>query len=163
MGPGLTRFVSFVEIQIGGSSREVGYFMSIDDVAFKKKQMHSGWWRLSRETISSLYLRHNHFSCGIFFCLIPFPIPQCIAKSSNLSNEPFHVKWSKAGHEPPQNWLKLCLIEIYYELGKSWKFQVKNIDSFKRICTTSDETGSFDMKCPQLHCVKFIEFMPKKL
>ena len=45
--------------------------------------MHSGWWGLSRETIGLLYLRHNHFSCGIFFCLIPQPIPQCIAKSSN--------------------------------------------------------------------------------
>ena len=28
-------------------------------------------------------LRHIHFSCGISFCLIPLPIPQCIAKSSN--------------------------------------------------------------------------------
>ena len=26
---------------------------------------------------------YNHFSCAIFFCLIPQPIPQCIAKSSN--------------------------------------------------------------------------------
>lgn len=30
----------------------------------------------------------------------------------------FHVKWTKAGHNSNQNWLKLCLIEIYYELGK---------------------------------------------
>ena len=49
----------------------------------RKKQMPSGWWELSRETISLLYLRHDHFSCGIFFCLIPLPLPQCIAKSSN--------------------------------------------------------------------------------
>ena len=33
--------------------------------------MHSGWWVLSRETIGLLDLRHNLFSCGIFFCLIP--------------------------------------------------------------------------------------------
>ena len=57
---------------------------SIDNIAFKKKQMHSGRWGLSRETISLLYLRHNHFSCGIFFCLIPLPIPQCIAKNWNV-------------------------------------------------------------------------------
>ena len=55
----------------------------IDDIAFKKKQMHSGRWGLSRETISLLSLRHNHFSCRIFFCLIPQPIPQCITRSSN--------------------------------------------------------------------------------
>ena len=42
--------------------------------------MHSGWWGLTRETISLLFLRHNHFSCGIFFFLIPLPIPQCIPK-----------------------------------------------------------------------------------
>ena len=47
--------------------------------------MHSGWWGLSRDTISLLYLRHNHnhFSCRIFFCLIPLPIPQYIVKCSN--------------------------------------------------------------------------------
>ena len=48
--------------------------------------MHSDWWGLSRETIRLLYLRHDHFSfCGIFFCLIPPPLPiqQCIVKSSN--------------------------------------------------------------------------------
>ena len=38
--------------------------------------MHSGRWGLSRETISLLCLRHDHFSCGIFFCLIPQPINQ---------------------------------------------------------------------------------------
>ena len=34
--------------------------------------MHSGWWELSRETISLLYLQHNHFSRGISFVLSPF-------------------------------------------------------------------------------------------
>ena len=63
----------------------------IDDIAFKKKQMNSGWWGLSRETISLLYLRHNHFSCGIFFCLIPLPIPQCIVKSSNAISS---ISWN---------------------------------------------------------------------
>ena len=45
--------------------------------------MNSDRWGLSREIISLLYLRHDHFSCGIFFCLIPLPISQCIAKRSN--------------------------------------------------------------------------------
>ena len=36
-----------------------------------------------RQSISLLYLRHNHFSCRILFCLVPHPIPQCIAKNSN--------------------------------------------------------------------------------
>ena len=44
----------------------------IDDTAFKK-QMHSGWWGLSRKTISLLYLRHKNFSCGIFFCFMSPP------------------------------------------------------------------------------------------
>ena len=33
----------------------------IDDIIFKKKQMHSGRWGLSRKTIGLLDLRHNHF------------------------------------------------------------------------------------------------------
>ena len=37
----------------------------------EKKEMHSAWWRLSRETVRLLFL-HNHFSWGVFFCLIPF-------------------------------------------------------------------------------------------
>ena len=39
---------------------------AVDDIAFKKKEMHSGWWGLSRVTISLLDLRQNHFSGGIF-------------------------------------------------------------------------------------------------
>ena len=60
---------------------------SIDDS--RKKQMHSGQWGLSRETTSLLHLSHDHFSFGIFFCLIPLPIPQCIAKSSNAIDRLF--------------------------------------------------------------------------
>ena len=62
---------------------EYAFLQEYPDTAFKKKQMHSGCWGLSRETINLLYLRHNHFYFGIFFCLIPLPIPQCIAISSN--------------------------------------------------------------------------------
>ena len=58
--------------------------------------MHSGWLGLSNNTINLLCLRRNHFSCGIFICLFPLSIPQCIAKSSNaissiITSIEFHV------------------------------------------------------------------------
>ena len=45
--------------------------LEIDDIAFKKKQIHSGWWGLSRETISLLYLRHNQFFLWDFLLSYP--------------------------------------------------------------------------------------------
>ena len=57
---------------------------TIENIAFKKKRKNAFWLvGLSRDTISLLCLRHNHFSYGIFFCLIPLPIPQGITKISN--------------------------------------------------------------------------------
>ena len=44
--------------------------------------MHSGWWGF-QETNAWLDLRHVNYSCEIFFCFIPLPIPQCIARNSN--------------------------------------------------------------------------------
>ena len=62
-------------------TRRLFLFTTKDDIAFKKKQMHSGRWGPSRETISLLYLRHDHFSCGIFFCLIPLQYHNELQKS----------------------------------------------------------------------------------
>ena len=45
--------------------------------------MYFGWISSQERQFDLLDLRHNHFSCGIFFCFIPLPIPQCIQKSSN--------------------------------------------------------------------------------
>ena len=47
-------------------------FLTIDNIAFKKNQMHFGLWRLSREINSLLDLRHSNFSCWIFFCLFQY-------------------------------------------------------------------------------------------
>ena len=34
-----------------------------------------------KKFFSLLYLRHNHFSCGIFFCLIPFQYHNALQKA----------------------------------------------------------------------------------
>ena len=42
-----------------------------------------GWG--SQETLNALLdLRYINYSCGIFFRFIPLPIPQCIARNSNV-------------------------------------------------------------------------------
>ena len=51
----------------------------IDDIVFKKNQMHSVWWG----TNVLLDLRHINYFFEIFSCFIPLPIPQCIARNSN--------------------------------------------------------------------------------
>ena len=53
----------------------------MDDIAFKKKQMHSGWWRLSRDTISLLNLRY--FSFFLWDFLLSYPPSNALQKSSN--------------------------------------------------------------------------------
>ena len=80
----------------------------IDDIVFKKIQMLSGWWGLSRDKISLLYLRHNHFSCWIFFCLIP------------PSNTTMHCKKLKCNMVYSSNLLELQ--EDWFVSGKGLKW-----------------------------------------
>ena len=58
---------------------------TIDDIAFKKKQMHSGWWGLSGETIWFVRFTTYSFFVWDFLLSHPLPIPQCTAKSWNAS------------------------------------------------------------------------------
>ena len=54
----------------------------IDDVAFKEKQMYSGWWGLSRETISLLYIYDIIiFSMTFSFVLCPFQYHNAMQKA----------------------------------------------------------------------------------
>ena len=97
----------------------------IDDC--KKKQMDSGRWGLSRETISLLYLRHGHFSFGIFFYLITLPIPQCIAKSSNAISSIARVS-QKDGRRTP-DW---CIVRNFRSKTPYNNVKIK----FKTYCQT---------------------------
>ena len=44
--------------------------------------MNFGWWGFSDNQFV-IFTIHDHFSCGIFFCLIPLQKPQYIVKNSN--------------------------------------------------------------------------------
>ena len=52
----------------------------IDDIAFKKKQVHSGRWGLSTETIS-LFYDMIIFPVGFFICLTPCQYHNALQKA----------------------------------------------------------------------------------
>ena len=55
---------------------------------------------------------------------------QHLWKIQTTRAESFHVKWTKAGHDPTQIWMKLFQMKSIYEIRLSWKFQHK-----LRICS----------------------------
>ena len=53
------------------------------------------------------------------------PYQQHLWKIQTTRAGSFHVKWTKAGHDPTQIWMKLFQMKGMYEIRLFWKFQHK--------------------------------------
>ena len=63
------------------------------------------------------------------------PLEQFLISKSSSKNRPFHVKWTKAGHNYLRFWWKF--LKGRYEIRLSWKFQHKLITCSKMITPQS--------------------------
>ena len=105
----------------------------IDDIAFKKKQMHFGWWG-SQERPSVCYIYDMIIFPMIFsFVLSPLPIPQCIAKSSNAISSIVRSRmfWLLMTVRPTLKKMFVCrhpkmIYEIFIRNKFTWDFGFKS-------------------------------------